>query len=56
MRYMNITLQWSTSAIIDGIEIGIPEPEAFALHKLIVMGLRDDKENPTKDLEAARGL
>ena len=34
----------------------MPEPEAFALHKLIVSGLRDNSEKAQKDLEAAVGL
>jgi len=39
LRYMNIPLQYPMTVPIEDIEITVPEPEAFALHKIIVSGL-----------------
>ena len=56
LRYMGIPLQYKMSVCFEDIEIMVPEPEAFALHKLIVCGLRKEREKANKDLEAAIGL
>jgi hypothetical protein len=56
LRYMNIPLHYSTTVQLNDIAVTVPEPEAFALHKLIVYGLRKDSEKAAKDLEAAIGL
>jgi len=56
LRYMNIPLQYPMTVTIDGIEVTVPEPEAFTLHKLIVITLRKDEAKAQKDLEAAIGL
>ncbi|MDJ0763660.1 MAG: GSU2403 family nucleotidyltransferase fold protein [Myxococcota bacterium] len=56
LRYMSIPLQYKMPVRIEDIDLTIPEPEAFTLHKLIVCGLRKDTEKAAKDLEAAAGL
>ena len=56
LRYMNIPLQYSMRVVVEGLEINVPEPEAFALHKLIVTTLRNDDAKSSRDLEAAAGL
>ena len=56
LRYMNIPLQYKMHVSIEDIDFAVPEPEAFTLHKLIVCGLRKDKDKANKDLEAAIGL
>ena len=53
---MNIPLQYKMTVSIEGIELNVPEPEAFALHKLIVAGLRENPDQAKKDLESAIGL
>lgn len=56
LRYVNILLQYKMEVSIDRVDISVPEPEAFLLHKLIVSGLRGDPEKARGDREAATGL
>lgn len=56
LRYMSIPLQYKMNVRVEDIEISVPEPEAFALHKLIVCSIRKDTEKAIKDQEAASGL
>ncbi len=56
LPYMEIAHKYQMKAIYSGVELKIPEPEAFALHKLIVCLLRKKPEKETKDIETAKGL
>jgi hypothetical protein len=56
LRYMNIPLAHRINVSYMGIGVNIPEPEAYALHKLIVARLRKDPEKEAKDMEAAAGM
>ena len=56
LRYMAIPLDHHMTITYEDITLNIPEPEAFALHKLIVCCLRKKVEKATKDAETARGL
>lgn len=56
IRYLNFL----TDAVIvlehQGLRVRVPEPAAFALHKLIVSSKRTKKAKREKDLEAAVGV
>lgn len=56
LRFMSIPLTYNYVHPFRDIEIRLPEPEAFALHKLIVSGRRDNPVKAIKDIETARGL
>ncbi len=56
LRYMNIPLSYRMTVQYGGLELSVPEPEAFTLHKLLVADLRKDPEKKRKDLEAAVGM
>jgi hypothetical protein len=56
LRYMSIPLSHRLTVTYQDIALTIPEPEAFALHKLIVCCLRKKPEKATKDTETARGM
>jgi hypothetical protein len=53
---MNIPLSYNFKYPFRDIEIRIPEPEAFALHKLIVSQRRTEQAKREKDIAAAQGL
>ena len=56
LRYMSIPLSYRKTITYKDIILTIPEPEAFALHKLIVCCLRRKQEKAVKDTETARGM
>lgn len=56
LRYMAIPLDHRMVITYEDIKLTIPEPEAFALHKLIVCCLRKNPEKAIKDTETARGM
>lgn len=56
LHFMNIPLSYHTAVRYRDLTINIPEPEAFALHKLIVSQRRGKAEKRDKDLEAAYGM
>jgi hypothetical protein len=56
LRYMAIPLSHRMTINYDDLSITLPEPEAFALHKLIVCCLRKKEEKAIKDTETARGM
>lgn len=56
LRFMSIPLTYNYVQPFRDIEIRLPEPEAFALHKLIVSGRRDNPVKAFKDIETARGF
>ena len=56
LRYMAIPLDHRMTITYEDIALTIPEPEAFALHKLIVCCLRKNPEKAIKDTETARGM
>jgi hypothetical protein len=56
LRFMTIPLQYHCQVHYRDLTINIPEPEAYALHKLLVSARRKNPVKKTKDLEAVRGL
>jgi hypothetical protein len=56
LRYMSIALSYRQKVEYRDIEVALPEPEAFTLHKLIVCCLRRNPEKAQKDRETARGM
>ncbi len=56
LHFMNIPLAYNFVIPFRDIFIRLPEPEAFALHKLIVSQRRRKPEKREKDLVAASGL
>ena len=56
LHFMNIPLAYNFVMPFRDIEVRIPEPEAFALHKLIISQRRLKPEKKEKDTETARGM
>jgi hypothetical protein len=56
LHFMNIPLSYNFIIPFRDISIRLPEPEAFALHKLIISQRRRNVEKREKDLSAAEGL
>ena len=56
LHFMNIPVAYNFIIPFRDIHIRLPEPEAFALHKLIVCQRRLKPEKREKDLAAAKGL
>jgi hypothetical protein len=56
LHFMNIPVAYNFVIPFRDISIRLPEPEAFALHKLIVSQRRRKVEKREKDLAAASGL
>jgi hypothetical protein len=56
LHFMSLPLAYNYPLAYNHITINIPEPEAFALHKLIVSRRRINKEKAEKDRLAAQGM
>ena len=56
LRYLSMLLDFPLLIHHEDLRIRVPEPAAFALHKLIVSEQRKNKEKQKSDLEAALGL
>jgi hypothetical protein len=56
LHFMGLPLTYHYPLTYKNIIINIPEPEAFALHKLIVCQLRFNKEKAEKDRLTAQGM
>lgn len=56
LRHLNILAEHPRTIAYDGMEIRVPQPAIFALHKLIVCGRPPKKEKEKKELEAAFAL
>lgn len=56
LRYLNLLLDYPFLVKYEGLEIRVPEPAVFALHKFIVSSRRPKAEKQSKDLEAAIGV
>jgi hypothetical protein len=56
LHFMGIPEHYNKKIRFRDLDITIPEPEAFALHKLIVSQRRLKPEKAAKDFEAARAL
>jgi len=56
IRYLNFLTAFPKKIRYGGLTVRVPEPAAFALHKLIVSSRRGKKEKREKDLEAAVGV
>lgn len=53
LRYLNLISDYTIKVNYNGIKITVPEPAAFALHKLIISTKRLKAEKKNKDLETA---
>lgn len=56
LRYLNFLTGYARIISHADLHINVPEPAAFALHKLIISGRRLNKEKAGKDLQMAIGL
>ena len=56
LRYLNLLMDYPLMLKHEGLEVRVPEPAVFALHKLIVSSRRLKAEKSAKDLEAAVGI
>jgi hypothetical protein len=56
LHFMNIPLCYKFTTSFRDISITLPEPEAFALHKLIVSQRRTDPLKKQKDIDTAKGM
>ena len=56
LHFMNIPIAHSMTVQYKDITLNIPEPEAFALHKLIVSQRRDKHDKREKDTNTAREM
>lgn len=56
IRFLNFLTAFPKKVLCRNITLRVPEPAAFALHKLIVSARRVKKEKREKDLETARGI
>lgn len=56
LHFMNIPLAHQKTVQYKEITLNIPEPEAFALHKLIISQRRGDPEKKAKDIATAKGM
>ena len=56
LRYLNFLLEYPRIIRYGTIQVRVPEPGAFALHKLIVSDRRIKQEKKKSDIETAIGL
>lgn len=56
LHFMTIPIDYNIQVPFRDIVVRIPEPQAFALHKLIVSQRRTNPDKKLKDIAAARGL
>ena len=56
LRYLDLLIDYPRLISFEGMQILVPEPAAFALHKLIVSSRRMKQEKQKSDLETGVGL
>ena len=56
LRYLNMLLDYPLLVNYEGLQVRVPEPAAFTLHKLIISQRRKNKDKQKTDLEMAIGL
>lgn len=56
LRYLTFLSSYTTTISYEDLRIRLPEPAAFALHKLIISQRRRKEEKRERDLEGAVGL
>jgi hypothetical protein len=56
LHFMGLPLAYHYPLTYKHLTVNLPEPEAFALHKLIVCQRRFNKEKAEKDLLTAQGM
>jgi len=56
LRFLNLLAEYPRKLSYEGFSIDVPEPAAFALHKLIVSARRTTEVKRQKDLETALAL
>ena len=56
LHFLGIPFDYRMTIEYRDLSLNIPEPEAFALHKLIVSQLRKDVEKKSKDIETVSGM
>jgi hypothetical protein len=54
LRFLNMLAESTITAMLDGVQVRMPHPAAFALHKLLIAPRRHSKtDKQAKDIEAA---
>ena len=53
LRFLDFLAQNTITAQVDDVEVTLPHPANFALHKLLVLSRRPTPEKQAKDKEAA---
>ena len=53
LRFLDFPAQNTITAQVDDVEVTLPHPANFALHKLLVLSRRPTPEKQAKDKEAA---
>lgn len=56
LRYLDFLAKYPLTISYEGVNFSVPEPAAFALHKLIVSSRSEREEKANIDLESAFGL
>lgn len=56
LRYLSILAAYLIVVRYQGIDVKVPHPATFALHKLIIAGRRKEREKRAKDVDAAAML
>lgn len=56
LRYLNLLQSYTTKIRSKGIEVRLPEPAAYVLHKFIIFERRKTEEKRERDLQAAKQI
>ena len=56
LRYLNFLADYPQLIIYEDIQVKVPEPAVFAVHKLIISQRRTKEDKRERDLEAAAGI
>ncbi|MDD5218797.1 MAG: GSU2403 family nucleotidyltransferase fold protein [Candidatus Omnitrophica bacterium] len=56
LRYLNLLMDYPRIIAYEEIKIRVPEPAAFAIHKLMISARRGNQEKQKADLETSIGL
>jgi hypothetical protein len=56
LRYLSLLMDYPKMIAHEGFSIRVPDPAAFAIHKLIISDRRENKEKQKADLETSVGL
>jgi len=53
LRFLDFLTQHTITVAVDSMNVTIPHPASFALHKLLILGRRNHPEKTAKDKQAA---